>query len=152
MEQKPKQSLEELMSSLQEVSEVFNAALKEIEEEQEAYWYSLTHDQQLSVFCSVVRRIHLAEITERTSYRGALYGVFGFGPEAYIQAQEAGYLDIHNEIFTSIDERNRVRKETVDACASIVMDAVNRRVPASEYVGLIVDYFGMAEEREDEDT
>jgi hypothetical protein len=130
MEQKPKQSLEELMASLQEVSEVFNAALREIEDQQEAYWASLTHDQQLSVFCSVVRRIHRAEITERTSYRGALYGVFGFGPEAYVQAQEAGYLDIHN-----------LQYDTIEQCVAVVQNAVAQRIPASEYVGLIRGHF-----------
>jgi hypothetical protein len=28
-----------------------------------------------------------------------LYGVFGFGPEAYAAAQRAGYLSIHNDLF-----------------------------------------------------
>jgi hypothetical protein len=34
-----------------------------------------------------------------------LYEVFGFGPEAYAPAQMAGYLEIHNAIFTASQER-----------------------------------------------
>ncbi len=85
--------------ALAEFGKVFRESMDQLTQEQEAYWQSLSEEDQLKAFCAVVRRIYQAEITESTSYRGALYGVFGFGPEAYAQAQCAGYLDLHNAIY-----------------------------------------------------
>jgi hypothetical protein len=119
-----------LLDSLQDISEVFNQAMKEIEQEQEEFWNSLTEDQRLMAFCSVVRRIHTARFTKRSSYRGTLYDVFGFGMESYVQAQDAGYLDIHNLEYNTIDE-----------CISVVKNAVDQRIPASEYAELIKKHF-----------
>ena len=89
------------MPSDGEVQNAFQEALAKLEERQEEYWNSLTKEQQLDAFCAVVRRIYQGEIENRRSYRGVLYDVFGFGPEAYLQAQVAGYLMIHNAIFDS---------------------------------------------------
>lgn len=86
------------MDSLEEVSKVFNEIHNEIQRESEEYWNSLSKEDQLKVFCAVSRRIYKAEIEEQCSYRGTLYGVFEFGPEAYAQAQMSGYLEIHNSI------------------------------------------------------
>ena len=83
-----------------EMTQQFNDAFAELEKEQEAYWQSLTDDQRLNVFCAVSRRLYDGEIEHRTSYRGVLYEVFGFGPEAYVPAQVAGFLELHNAIFT----------------------------------------------------
>ena len=72
----------------------------------EEYWNSLSKEHQLAAFCAVSRRIYQAEIVDQGTYRHALYGVFGFGPEAYAPAQLAGYLAIHNSIMASDhDER-----------------------------------------------
>jgi hypothetical protein len=92
------------LDKLEEVSNAFNEAMKRIEEAQEEYWNSLTKEQQLDAFCAVVRRIHKGDIEEKGSYRYVLYQVFGFGPESYVQAQNAGYLSIHNAIFTGDQE------------------------------------------------
>lgn len=92
------------LDELAKISEIFMAAMNEHEKEQEAYWKSLTKEEQLKAFCAVVRRIHQAEIVDQGSYRHALYGVFGFGPESYGQAQLAGYLTIHNCIYSSEHE------------------------------------------------
>ena len=89
---------EAAMQALHDIGEMFDQVMKDVETEQEDYWNSLTHDQQLMVFCSVVRRIHKGELKDKTSYRGILYDVFGFGMESYVQAQYAGYIDIHNAI------------------------------------------------------
>jgi hypothetical protein len=123
-------SANDLLAKLQEAGEDLSAALKGIEQEQEAYWHSLTQEQRLMAFCAVVRRIHRAEIVEHRSYRGSLYDVFGFGFEAYIQAQDAGYMDIHN-----------LEYDTVDECVTVIQEAVDQRVPASEYADLIQKYF-----------
>jgi hypothetical protein len=39
------------------------------------------------------------ELDEKRSYRGVLYGIFGWGPEAYAAAQHAGFLGLHNSIY-----------------------------------------------------
>lgn len=116
--------------TLSTASEAYTQALKEIENEQETFWNGLTEDQRLMTFCAVVRRIHKAKFGEMTSYRGTLYGVFGFGMESYVQAQDAGYLDIHN-----------LEYETVDECVSVIQNAVDQRIPASEYAELIKKHF-----------
>ena len=86
------------LQTLPEFYEQFNAWMKDIENQQEEYWNSLTKDQQLMVFCAVVRRIKKGELDDKGSYRYILYQVFGFGEESYVQAQDAGYLELHNSI------------------------------------------------------
>lgn len=84
---------------MEEISAKFISAMQEIENDQEKYWNSLSKDDQLKAFCAVVRRIHKGDVELKGSYRYVLYQIFGFGPESYIQAQDAGYLTIHNSIF-----------------------------------------------------
>jgi hypothetical protein len=85
---------------MEELQNEFARVFKEIEQEQEQYWNSLSKDDQLKCFCAVARRIYEGEIKESGSYRYVLYDVFGFGAEAYAQAQMAGYLSIHNAIMS----------------------------------------------------
>lgn len=93
------------LKDFQEASNYFVEAMKELEDTQESYWDSLTAEQQLMCFCAVSRRIYKGEIEDRGTYRWVLYDVFGFGPEAYASAQDAGYLAIHNSIMTPDEER-----------------------------------------------
>lgn len=88
----------EVMEQLAETSKQFQQFFKELEAEQEEFWNSLTKTEQIFVFCAVARRIYKGELEDKRSYRGVLYDVFGFGPEAYAAAQDAGYLAIHNSI------------------------------------------------------
>lgn len=88
----------EVMEQLAETSRQFQQVFKQLEAEQEEYWNSLTKAEQISVFCSVARRIYKGELVDKRSYRGVLYDVFDFGPEAYAVAQDAGYLALHNSI------------------------------------------------------
>ena len=90
----------DVLEKLAEASTQFNQFFKELEAEQENHWNSLSKEEQLSVFCSVVRRIYKGELDDRRSYRGVLYDVFGFGPEAYAPAQMSGYLSLHNSIMS----------------------------------------------------
>ena len=71
----------------------------ELEEDHDKFWNSLSKDDQLKAFCSVMRRLYKAEIEEHGSYRYTLYDVFGFGSESYVQAQVSGFLAIHNAIW-----------------------------------------------------
>ena len=96
--------------ALDEISRVWNEAMNQIELESEQYWNSLTKEQQLQAFCAVSRRIYKGEIEDQGSYRWVLYDVFGFGPEAYAPAQLAGYLSIHNAIFSADHEHQLLSK------------------------------------------
>ena len=87
-----------MLENLNEIRDVFQKIIEEQKQEQDEFWNSLTKDQQLLAFCSVVRRICGGELVDRGSYRYVLYQTFGFGPEAYMAAQEAGYLELHNSI------------------------------------------------------
>jgi hypothetical protein len=99
----------ETADKLNEISGLFNEAMEEIKAEQEAYWNSISKEDQLKAFCAVVRRIHKGDIEDKGSYRYVLYQVFGFGPESYAQAQMAGYLTLHNCIFDSEHERDTLK-------------------------------------------
>lgn len=83
----------------EECNNTFTEVMNQIEQESENYWNNLTKEEQLKVFCAVVRRIYQAEVVDKGSYRHALYSVFNFGPESYAPAQMSGYLTLHNLIF-----------------------------------------------------
>ena len=95
-----------LMQELAAAGEAVREASKQFDANSEAYWNSLTKDQQLDAFCAVVRRIYQGEIKERRSYRGVLYDVFEFGPDSYVPAQYAGYLTIHNMLYEAVELEN----------------------------------------------
>jgi len=101
------------LEEFEEASKIFNEVMAEIENESEEYWNSLTKDEQLKVFCAVVRRIHKGELQDRGSYRYVLYQTFGFGPEAYAQAQMSGYLSIHNALFDSEEAKYESKNRKV---------------------------------------
>ncbi len=84
----------------------FIKVMKEIEESEEQFWNSLSHEEKLCCFNSVCRRIYQGEIINKKSYRGLLYDVFGFDTSSYARAQMAGYLAIHNSIFTMDDQED----------------------------------------------
>lgn len=83
------------LEALDELRPMLEEAMKRFEDISEDYWNSLDKEQQLKVFCAVVRRIVKGE-KEGHSYRGMLYDVFGFDTHSYAVAQVAGFLDIHN--------------------------------------------------------
>lgn len=104
------EKVEAALRELSELSQKFEALMEEDKKDQEAFWASLSKEEQLKAFCAVSRRIHEGEIEKRGTYRYVLYDVFGFGPESYLQAQLSGYLDIHNCIFTGKDEENIIKE------------------------------------------
>ena len=83
----------------QELHNSFQRWEQELEQDHDKFWNGLSKDDQLKAFCSVMRRLHKAEIEENSSYRRTLYDVFGFGPESYVQAQVSGFLAVHNAIW-----------------------------------------------------
>lgn len=96
--------------SWKEASKSFQEGIKAIEESQEKYWDSLSQDQQLDVFCCIMRRLAQGELDERRTYRGILYDVFNWGPEAYMPAQVSGFLDIHNAIYSYEEKVDLIKK------------------------------------------
>lgn len=97
------------LDELSEMGQRFQKVIDAMEKEQEDYWNSLTKEQQLLAFCAMSRRIVDGEIKQKGTYRYVLYNVFGFGPEAYLPAQCAGYLDIHNAIFDAEHEADLLK-------------------------------------------
>lgn len=96
----------ELLQELAAVGQAMRESAHQFDAHSEAYWNSLTKDQQLDVFCAVVRRIYQGDVKERRSYRGVLYDVFEFGPDSYAPAQYAGYLTIHNMLYEAVELEN----------------------------------------------
>ena len=88
-----------LQDTLNEVSKDFIDYLNEVEVQEEEFWSSLTQEEQLCAFNSVMRRLHKGELQEQGSYRYILYDVFGFDEDAYMRAQSAGFLELHNAFY-----------------------------------------------------
>ena len=102
----------------QEMTAQFERSFKDLETQQEEYWASLNKEQQLDLFCCVVRRLVKGEIDDNRSYRGILYDTFGWGPEAYAVAQMAGYINLHNAIF----KKERIHEILVDVLKDVEID------------------------------
>jgi hypothetical protein len=84
----------------QTLADLFKELEDNLLKEEEDFWNSMSKEDQLKAFCAVIRRLHKGEIVDGRSYRGVLYGTFGFAEEAYMRAQFAGFLDIHNALDT----------------------------------------------------
>jgi hypothetical protein len=107
--QQPEESWE-IKQALQEVREAQVEARQRQRDFSEARWESLPKEEQLQVFCAVSRRLLQGEIQDERSYRGVLYDVFCFGPEAYGAAYDAGFFEIHNSIY----RRDKLEKAIID--------------------------------------
>ena len=107
------------LQKLSEFGEMMRESMDRIEKEQEEYWNTFSKEQQLDLFCCIVRRLVKGELEERGSYRHVLYDTFGFGMESYTLALDAGFMNLHNSIFTDEEEKKLVNDET-EACARIV--------------------------------
>lgn len=92
------------LGTLSKIGEDYRDAMALIVQEQENYWNSLTTNQQIDLFCCVVRRICDGELRQKGSYRYVLYDTFGFDPSAYGLALEAGYMELHNSIRNPDDD------------------------------------------------
>ena len=89
---------EELNQSLRELAKGMQEATAKHQKEVDQWWNALSQDDRERAFYAVSQRIHTADLKEQRSFRGAIYGVFGFGPEMYGRAMDCGYLSIHNAI------------------------------------------------------
>jgi len=75
------------------------------EQEADAWWESLTYDDKLKAFYSVVKRIYDGDVKNQGSYRYVLYDVFGFEADAYALGMACGYMSLHNAIKTEEEEQ-----------------------------------------------
>lgn len=82
----------------QEITRIQLEAKDTRDREHDEYWESLSQEEQLKAFYSVVKRIYQGEIKDKGSYRWVLYDVFGFGPEAYSLGMDCGFMYLHNAI------------------------------------------------------
>ncbi len=71
----------------------------------EQFWQDLPYEDKLKAFYTVISKMHKAEVVNRSTYRGALYGTFQFGTEAYVLGMNAGYLEMHNLIFDGMEKK-----------------------------------------------
>lgn len=71
----------------------------------EEYWNSLTQDQQLMVFYSVVKRIVKGRLNDQGTYRHVIHNVFGFERFAYGVGINCGYMRLHNSIDAPVNKR-----------------------------------------------
>jgi len=92
--------MEKLIETLSELSEYLKEAETQYKQECDEYWASLSEEDRLRAFYSVISRVVQGELKDRGSYRHVLYGVFGFGPESYSIGMQCGYLTLHNRIYT----------------------------------------------------
>jgi hypothetical protein len=113
---KEQKHFDEAIDALNNFAEVMQEQARLYEKECDDYWSNLSYEEQLKAFYSVVKRIHRAEIVENTSYRGALYDVFGFDLDSYGVGMECGYLDLHNAIYTDA-ELKEYNKQQGPKCA-----------------------------------
>lgn len=88
----------DLANQLSELGQIMQETATAYEMECDGWWQSLSQEDRLRAFYSVVKRITKGELEDHGSYRYILYDVFGFGPEAYSIGMECGFLDLHNSI------------------------------------------------------
>ena len=90
---------QEILDELHEAGKSFREAANAYQQMANSYFSGLSPEEQLWAFCAVVEKLCKGELDEGRSYRGVLYGTFGWGPEAYAVAQHAGFLALHNSIY-----------------------------------------------------
>ena len=110
-------SNKKLLEGLDELRESLQEAHAEYEAENDAWWNGLTEEEREDAFYAVIKRMYQAEVTNRRTYRGALYDVFGFDMGMYGQGMSCGYFNLHNMIFDSFElsaMKNVTRFEVID--------------------------------------
>lgn len=89
------ENFDQFLNDMKELGDVMKESMAAYHADAEAWWESLTQEQRLMAFYAVSKRQHHA-LSQGLSYRGTLYGVFGFAPDSYAIGMECGYFNIHN--------------------------------------------------------
>lgn len=87
---------DKLFSALADFSEAEAKAVAEYETKNNEWWNGLTEEEREDAFYAVCKRIYEARVVEDCSYRGTLYGKFGFAPHTYRLGMECGFFTMHN--------------------------------------------------------
>jgi hypothetical protein len=103
---------QEVMDALHESGREFAKAADDYQQMANSYFSSLEPEEQLWAFCAIIEKLCKGELDDNRSYRGVLYDTFGWGPEAYAAAQHAGFLSLHNSIY-SFEDLQHVFKNTL---------------------------------------
>jgi hypothetical protein len=90
---------EKALQELSDISQEFQKAYKQREEENDAWWEGLTEQERQDAFYAVCKRIHKGDLKDNGSYRYVLYDTFGFDHGMYVDGMNCGYMAIHNAIF-----------------------------------------------------
>ena len=88
----------ELLEGLQELREAQEKCREDYEIMNDAWWNGLSEEEREWAFYSVCKRMHKAELQQRSTYRGALYDVFGFDMNMYGRGMDCGFMALHNAI------------------------------------------------------
>ena len=88
----------------EDTANAYNEAVKQYEQENDAWWNSLSETEREDAFYAVVKRIHDGEIKQQGSYRYILYDVFGFDMSMYGRGMDCGFLELHNRIMSEEEE------------------------------------------------
>ena len=107
----------ELLEGLQELREAQEKCREDYEIMNDAWWNGLSEEEREWAFYSVCKRIHKAELQQRSTYRGALYDVFGFDMNMYGRGMDCGFMAIHNAIYDGEElqaMKNVTRFEVID--------------------------------------
>lgn len=94
-----------LSEALVNISQLLQEASETYRKDAQAFWDSLSHDDRLKAFYVVTSKIYEGDVTLRRSYRGVLYEVFGFDYSAYSVGMDSNYMELHNLIQETLDER-----------------------------------------------
>lgn len=95
-----------LLETMQELGDAMQDASNQYDKECDAYWNTLSYEEQLKAFHSVCKRINQGDVIERGSYRYVLYDVFGFEPDSYMIGMDCGYMVLHNLIQEGLEKKN----------------------------------------------
>lgn len=87
---------DKLFAALKDFSEAEAEAVSEYETKNNEWWNALTEEEREDAFYAVCKRIYEARVVENRSYRGTLYGKFGFDPGMYRMGMECGFFSLHN--------------------------------------------------------
>lgn len=94
-----------LLETIAKESERFQELTRQEAVEMDQWWDSLSKEDQMRAFYSVVKRLVKGEIEDRGSYRYVLYNTFGFDSESYMLGMNCGYMELHNSIYTAQEMR-----------------------------------------------
>ena len=92
MENDPLKEIEKIFDDMESLQEELE---QRYHGESESWWNSLSKEEQLAAFYSVTKRIHHGFL-QQTSYRGILYGIFGFDSKAYSVGIASGFFEMYN--------------------------------------------------------